>query len=619
MTVDVVDADGGARAPARDGRRRARSRPIRLTWDGRTDDGARAPDGLYRLRIALRRQGRVVDRPVADRTSTRPPSPIVARRPAIEPPIGGPGHRAPGQPVRTVRGVSPLPAHGRSRSGAPTSSRRARSPRFEPAAGKRSAVWDGLVDGAPAPPGTYIVVPTVEDRAGNLGIGARRAAAAAGRGPRPAGRHRPATRRPAAARAGARGRARATSSSTRGAGTSAGACAAWAAGACGAKGRGRAGQAAVGEARRAACRASTCSRSATARYATRVPVPGAVIRAGDDPRRAAGDLLARAPTPSTTTATACPTRSRTAGPCASHPRGCSRVGRTGCPPASPTRSAPLLAFLDRARIRYDVTTDLALVGSRSPRAGDRKGVLLRRREALDPARRWLAACAATSSAAVAWPPSAPARCAAASTVTARPPARPTQPTDIDAVRHAPRPRPARARGPAARADGRRREARPVRRLRRHARGASASYEESGAAPARGRAQVVRRSRRSWPDAPRRPGDEEAAPPEPLPALTGHAARQGRRDPGRPARVGRSGCATTASVAADHPQHRRHAAPRAPEPAARRCDERRGDPRRARVAGMIVLAALAGRGRSWRRGRDRGRRRCSARSCSPRSC
>jgi hypothetical protein len=38
--------------------------------------------------------------------------------------------------------------------------------------------------------------------------------------------------------------------------------------------------------------------------------------------------------------------------------------------------APLLRFLDRARVRYDLTSDLDVALSRSPRASDRTGVLL---------------------------------------------------------------------------------------------------------------------------------------------------------------------------------------------------------------------------------------------------
>jgi len=48
----------------------------------------------------------------------------------------------------------------------------------------------------------------------------------------------------------------------------------------------------------------------------------------------------------------------------------------GLPPGFADRTAPLLVFLDRARIRYDLTSDLALARSRDPRATDREGVVL---------------------------------------------------------------------------------------------------------------------------------------------------------------------------------------------------------------------------------------------------
>ena len=46
------------------------------------------------------------------------------------------------------------------------------------------------------------------------------------------------------------------------------------------------------------------------------------------------------------------------------------------PPAFANETAPLLVFLDRARVRYDLTSDIALARSRDPRATDREGVLL---------------------------------------------------------------------------------------------------------------------------------------------------------------------------------------------------------------------------------------------------
>ena len=51
-------------------------------------------------------------------------------------------------------------------------------------------------------------------------------------------------------------------------------------------------------------------------------------------------------------------------------------GAQGIPPAFAAETAPLLVFLDRARIRYDLTSDIALARSRDPRATDREGVIL---------------------------------------------------------------------------------------------------------------------------------------------------------------------------------------------------------------------------------------------------
>ena len=51
-------------------------------------------------------------------------------------------------------------------------------------------------------------------------------------------------------------------------------------------------------------------------------------------------------------------------------------GVQGVPPAFAAETAPLLVFLDRARIRYDLTSDIALARSRDPRATDREGVML---------------------------------------------------------------------------------------------------------------------------------------------------------------------------------------------------------------------------------------------------
>ena len=81
VTVSVVDRDGGevrrlvSNVPARP------FRPLDVSWDGRTDEGGVAPDGSYRLRIALRREGRSVTVQRQMIVDTTPPKPVVVRRP----------------------------------------------------------------------------------------------------------------------------------------------------------------------------------------------------------------------------------------------------------------------------------------------------------------------------------------------------------------------------------------------------------------------------------------------------------------------------------------------------------------------------------------------------------
>ncbi|HEY7077658.1 MAG TPA: N,N-dimethylformamidase beta subunit family domain-containing protein [Solirubrobacteraceae bacterium] len=160
-TVDVIDAD------AQPVRRLASEVPVapgrllRLRWNGRTDAGTRAPDGRYRLRVALRRRGLSVVVGGRILLDTRPPRPRVR---AIKPSnVIGAG------PVQIVmRRVSPrFPtqlAILRTDQGAPH-----QVAAFSAPPGARQATWDGKVGGLPAPPGVYLVRLSVRDRAGNVG------------------------------------------------------------------------------------------------------------------------------------------------------------------------------------------------------------------------------------------------------------------------------------------------------------------------------------------------------------------------------------------------------------------------------------------------------------------
>ena len=51
-------------------------------------------------------------------------------------------------------------------------------------------------------------------------------------------------------------------------------------------------------------------------------------------------------------------------------------GEKGLPAGFADDIAPLLVFLDRRKIRYDLTSDIDLDLTRNPRASDREGVLL---------------------------------------------------------------------------------------------------------------------------------------------------------------------------------------------------------------------------------------------------
>ena len=366
VTVTIVDRDGERVRRLTDGIEARPGTPVRVVWDGRTDDGRARPGR------PLPDAGRAAaHRPHGDRRR------LLQRR--HDPAAAGRASRS--------RRRSPGRCPARSRS-APAASARRRAPRFRilrtdvspvvevarfrGRAGSRRGVWDGLVDGAPAPPGTYMVVVAVRDRSGNEGtapavlppvrgqvrgkpgITVRQITAQPPLEPVRAGAARRVLRRLAAAlvplehppRRASRGR------SSRGSGL---------------PGR----TLAVRAPRRRLGRVPAAAALRPLQRPRAVPRPGA--GAGAAAGRGARPSRGSASTRSTTTATGCPTRSRPAGPC-EWPRVI--AGDQGLPATFADQTAPLLVFLDRARIRYDLTSDIALARSRDPRATDREGVVL---------------------------------------------------------------------------------------------------------------------------------------------------------------------------------------------------------------------------------------------------
>ncbi len=180
VDVDVLDADGDVvKRLARDRRLRA-YRAIDLPWDGRGDAGRLLPDGTYRARVTLRDEGRSVIGPKSVRKDTTPPKPLVVNvGPATAPVpellpdalgrpatirLSTPGALDQAKPRRKRAKVTIWRTDGdvpvRVTSSGPT-------PLLDTATEWR---WDGEVAGRRVRPGTYLAVLESRDTAGNIGF-----------------------------------------------------------------------------------------------------------------------------------------------------------------------------------------------------------------------------------------------------------------------------------------------------------------------------------------------------------------------------------------------------------------------------------------------------------------
>lgn len=167
VRLSVLNA-AGDEVRVLDARRALRAGELgRFTWDGRAGTGAVAPDGRYRLRVVLRREGRSLIGALPTRLDTTPPRPLVdwigpygTRGPEILPlPGGRPAEvhlRTAGRPVVRVFAMAPGPP------------RAVLARRLAPGATTWS--WDGRDGrGRAVRAGTYLVGVETLDRAGNLG------------------------------------------------------------------------------------------------------------------------------------------------------------------------------------------------------------------------------------------------------------------------------------------------------------------------------------------------------------------------------------------------------------------------------------------------------------------
>ena len=166
VTVTILDDDGGIVARVARNMSLAGQKVHTLHWDGRTSEGTTAPEGTYSVRVGLRKGGRTATLAREIELDLEPPKVRLA-------PVRGPS-RGPfvidGQLRRgaTVRLAGP----GRKPSFSVWRTDR-RQPEevvaHLPLTGDRSARWDGRIGGRQAPPGTYLIAGEGRDPAGNPG------------------------------------------------------------------------------------------------------------------------------------------------------------------------------------------------------------------------------------------------------------------------------------------------------------------------------------------------------------------------------------------------------------------------------------------------------------------
>jgi hypothetical protein len=174
VTATVIDHAGDDVRVIAPGRTLVAGETMRLAWNGRLPDRRMAPDGIYRIRLNLRRQGRAVVLPRNIRKDTEPP---VVRVTSIAPekdPVPRPEllPRADGEPARVS---FQAPEGGGSHKEIlvyrtdVSPARAVFDAPIELADDARRWEWDGTAGERRVAAGTYVVVIRARDQAGNIG------------------------------------------------------------------------------------------------------------------------------------------------------------------------------------------------------------------------------------------------------------------------------------------------------------------------------------------------------------------------------------------------------------------------------------------------------------------
>jgi hypothetical protein len=164
VSFSILDSDGDEVRRLVDSRVLRGDHKYRFTWDGRDSSGHVVPDGTYHMRLIRRDEGRVINslkditvdtlKPRVRLVSVRPGL-VTGARTRVHIRYRGPENKAP--EVRMFR-----------TDGGPTRVvLRFRGNR------SRAATWNGVIRGHPATDGDYAFTVTVRDRAGNVTVAPR--------------------------------------------------------------------------------------------------------------------------------------------------------------------------------------------------------------------------------------------------------------------------------------------------------------------------------------------------------------------------------------------------------------------------------------------------------------
>jgi hypothetical protein len=170
VTFAITDGEGNEVRRIVDERPLAGDRKYRFRWNGRDDDGRVVPDGTYRMRVVRRDESRVINSIKEITVDTMPPEvELVDARPSLIA-MGEPGASR-NVRIRYRGPVNAAPEFRvfRTDDGRPRVVRRFRGD------DRRGGDWGGEVAAGPAatrpaPDGIYAFTVTVRDRAGNLAV-----------------------------------------------------------------------------------------------------------------------------------------------------------------------------------------------------------------------------------------------------------------------------------------------------------------------------------------------------------------------------------------------------------------------------------------------------------------